>query len=196
MASAAPSWWPIGSSIRYACRAPGERVASSLSPRLGDAGRHAQDDTRVREPMLAVPPGNELNRASCSVTSKLGDHAVSLSGRIAWIVPGVWPSTALRFDADGVDFAGAHVDRDLVKALRTSSTGPTRRRACWRCRDRRPCRVRHDRKKTTTRKLESQPLLPPLSGHTPESWTQLGRAKNVAAAQRVSADTGQRLFAR
>ena len=61
-------------------------------------------------------------RSICSVTSKSA-ITPSLSGRIAWIVPGRAPEHALGLDADRVHFAGARVDRHDAR-LRQHDAAP------------------------------------------------------------------------
>ena len=107
----APIAAAIGSSIRYACRAPADRQASSTA--------------RFSTPV--TPEGTQTTTRGCaqrfwwtfwmkwrsisSVTSKSA-MTPSFSGRMAWIVPGRAAEHALGLDADGVHLVGARVDRD------------------------------------------------------------------------------------
>ena len=119
----APIAAAIGSSIRWASRAPAESVASSTA--------------RFSTPV--TPDGTQTTtlgcakrcwwtfwmkwRSICSVTSKSA-MTPSLSGRIARDRAGRAAEHALRLDADGVDFARALVDRD-DRRLREDDAAPT-----------------------------------------------------------------------
>ena len=107
----APIAAAIGSSIRYAWRAPAESVASSTArfstPVTPDG--HADDDARVRKAVLVHLLDEVAEHLLGDV--EVGDHAVlqrpdraDRAGRAA--------EHALRLEPDRVHLAGALVDRD------------------------------------------------------------------------------------
>ena len=107
----APIAAAIGSSIRYAWRAPAERVASSTARRStpGHAGRDADDDARVREAVLVHLLDEVAEHLLGDV--EVGDHAV-LQRADRGDRPGRAAEHPLRLDPDRVHLAGALVDRD------------------------------------------------------------------------------------
>src|SRR4029078_9070287 len=125
--SPAPIAAAIGSSIRYAWRAPAESVASStarlstpvtpggrllLERSLLDAvraGRHAHDDARRREPVL-VHLLDEVAEHLLRHVEVGDDPVLERADRLDR--PGRAAEHALRLDADRVDLARALVDRD------------------------------------------------------------------------------------
>ena len=109
--SPAPIAAAIGSSMRYAWRAPARerRLLDRALLHAGHAGRDADDDARVREAVLVHLLDEVAQHLLGHV--EVGDHAVlerpdraDRARRAA--------EHALRLDADGVDLAGALVDRD------------------------------------------------------------------------------------
>ena len=107
----APIAAAIGSSIRYALRAPAERQASSTA-RFSTPVTPEGTQTTTRGCAKRLEWTRLMKcRSICSVTSKSA-ITPSFSGRIAVIVPGRAAQHPLRFDADRVDLAVARVDRD------------------------------------------------------------------------------------
>ena len=119
----APIAAAIGSSIRYAWRAP--------------ADRHASSTARFSTPV--TPDGTQTTTRGCaqrfwctfwmkcrSISSVTSKSAItpSLSGRMALIVPGRAAEHALGLDPDGVDLAGAGVDRDHARLAESTMPRP------------------------------------------------------------------------
>ena len=109
--SPAPIAAAIGSSIRYAWRAPAESVASSTARFSTPVtpGGHADDDARVREAVLVHLLDEVAEHLLGDV--EVGDHAV-LERADRRDRPRRAAEHPLRLDADGVHLAGALVDRD------------------------------------------------------------------------------------
>jgi hypothetical protein len=109
----APIAAAIGSSIRYAWRAPALSVASSTrASRPGHAGRDADDDARVREPVLVHLLDEVAQHLLGHV--EVCDHAV-LQRADRGNRPGSPPEHALCLDADRMHLARALVDRDHAR---------------------------------------------------------------------------------
>ena len=146
----------MGSSMRNALRAPADRVASSTA--------------RFSTPV--TPEGTQTTtrgwahrfwctfwmkcRSICSVTSKSA-MTPSLSGRMALMLPGRAPEHALGLDARP-RAPRPSAGRWRPPTARTGRCrGRGRRRACWRCRDRRPCHVRRNRSGSSRSRLVPPP---------------------------------------
>ena len=107
----APIAAAIGSSIRYAWRAPGGegRLFDRSALDAGDAGRDADDDARVRKAVLVHLLDEVAEHLLGDV--EVGDHAV-LQRADRGDRPGRAAEHPLRLDPDRVHLAGALVDRD------------------------------------------------------------------------------------
>ena len=109
--SPAPIAAAIGSSIRYAWRAPARqrRLLDRALLDARDARRHADDDARMREAVL-VHLLDEVTEHLLGHVEVCDDAVLQRTDRLDRSRRA--PEHALRLDADRVHLAGALVDRD------------------------------------------------------------------------------------